>query len=145
MGRRGGPRMATARAGGDPCRHDVASTPVEGIRVERLTKRFGTVEALAGATLAVDPILLLDEPARNLDPVATASFREVLLGLTAERRATVLLATHGLHEAAALATRLVALDRGRVAFRSERGVTADELERQMRATAARVPHATDAA
>jgi ABC-2 type transport system ATP-binding protein len=57
-------------------------------------------------------VLILDEPAANLDPPARRSFFDLL----AERatRATLLLSSHRLDEVAALVTRVVELDRGRV-------------------------------
>lgn len=71
--------------------------------------------SLARALIADPPVLLLDEPTRSLDPVATVRFREIV-GASVERRGTaVLFATHDLHEAAAIASRVVVLSDGRVA------------------------------
>ncbi len=57
-------------------------------------------------------LLILDEPAANLDPPARAAFFDLL----AERAAasTLLLSSHRIDEVAALVTRVVELDRGRV-------------------------------
>jgi ABC-2 type transport system ATP-binding protein len=57
-------------------------------------------------------ILVLDEPAANLDPAARAVFFELL----AERReaAAMLISSHRLDEVAALVNRVVELDHGRV-------------------------------
>jgi len=59
-------------------------------------------------------LLILDEPAANLDPGARAAF----FGLLAERAggATMLISSHRLDEVAALVERVVELDRGRVAL-----------------------------
>ena len=57
-------------------------------------------------------LLIMDEPAANLDPDA----RAVFFALLAERaaRATMLISSHRLDEVAALVSRVVELDRGKV-------------------------------
>jgi ABC-2 type transport system ATP-binding protein len=59
-------------------------------------------------------LLLLDEPAANLDPPARRAFFELL----AERqdRATMLISSHRIDEVAQLVSRVVELDQGRVAL-----------------------------
>jgi ABC-2 type transport system ATP-binding protein len=87
--------------------------------------------SLARALITDPAVLLLDEPTRNLDPVASVRFREHVLRLARERRAAVLFATHQLHEAAEVATGIVALAAGRVVFTRPGGARASELEREM--------------
>ena len=70
--------------------------------------------SLARSLLAGPPLLLLDEPTRSLDPLAAVEFREMAVRLTRERGAGILLATHDLHEAAAVSDRIVVLAAGRV-------------------------------
>jgi ABC-2 type transport system ATP-binding protein len=84
--------------------------------------------SLGRALIADPPFLLLDEPTRNLDPVGSAKFRDTVMRLADERATAVLVATHELHEAAQLATRTVALSRGRIAFTRPGGTAPDELE-----------------
>ena len=57
-------------------------------------------------------LLVMDEPAANLDPVA----RQVFFGLLAERRESVsmIISSHRLDEVAALVNRVVELDQGRI-------------------------------
>jgi ABC-2 type transport system ATP-binding protein len=56
-------------------------------------------------------LLILDEPAANLDPAA----RRVLFGLLEERKSgTMLITSHRLDEVAALVTRVIEMDGGRV-------------------------------
>ena len=69
---------------------------------------------LARALVADPPVLLLDEPTRNLDPLAATGFRELAMALASEQGTGILFATHDLHEAVAIATRVVALKGGRV-------------------------------
>lgn len=73
-------------------------------------------------------MLLLDEPTRTLDPLASMRFRERVLASVAERGTAVLMATHDLHEAAELATRVVVLRRGRLYDPALSEPTAAELE-----------------
>lgn len=57
-------------------------------------------------------LLVLDEPAANLDPQARGAFFELLA--EREPRTTMLLSSHRVDEVAALVHRVVELDRGRV-------------------------------
>jgi len=65
--------------------------------------------------LAADPkILLMDEPFGALDPLTRAEMQDMLRGLMATLRKTVLLVTHDLDEALYLADRIVLLSEGRL-------------------------------
>jgi ABC-2 type transport system ATP-binding protein len=67
------------------------------------------------AALASDPeLLILDEPAAELDPVASAALRDLLRQETRERGRAVLLSSHLLGEVEALADRVLLLREGRV-------------------------------
>jgi energy-coupling factor transport system ATP-binding protein len=71
--------------------------------------------ALAGV-LALNPqILLLDEPTAGLDPAARQALLLTLRRLNREEGITVIVATHAMEDVLALADRIVALHRGRVA------------------------------
>jgi ABC-2 type transport system ATP-binding protein len=68
---------------------------------------------LIGIALGRDTdLLVMDEPAANLDPVA----RQVFFGLLAERSTSVsmIISSHRLDEVASLVNRVVELDRGRI-------------------------------
>jgi ABC-2 type transport system ATP-binding protein len=114
-------------------------------RVERLLDEVGLLDAadrsfggyssgmklrlsLARALLPEPPVMLLDEPTRSLDPVATKHFRDLMLQISRERGTAVLLATHDLHEAAAVGSRVLILSRGRLADASEGWTDTAELE-----------------
>ena len=102
--------------------------------------------SLARALLGDPPVLLLDEPTRNLDPLAAAGFRETATRLATDRQAAILFATHDLHEAVAISARVIVLSEGRVAFEcGTQGMDAAGLEAAfMRAVSAhRVPEAID--
>ena len=65
--------------------------------------------------LAADPkILLMDEPFGALDPLTRAEMQDMLRGLMARMKKTVLLVTHDLDEALYLADRIVLLGEGRL-------------------------------
>ena len=69
------------------------------------------------ATLAQQPrVLVLDEPTSQLDPVGGDELLGLLRRLNEEWGMTVVLAEHRLERCLAAATRVVALDAGRVAF-----------------------------
>ena len=83
---------------------------------------------LARAIIKRPHVLLLDEPTRSLDAAATAHFWATIRAL-ARQSTTVFLATHNFAEAAAVASRLLLLDRGQLlADRAlEQGENAEEL------------------
>jgi sulfonate transport system ATP-binding protein len=70
--------------------------------------------SLARALVADPRLLLLDEPFGALDALTRLSMRSLLVGLWREHRFGVLLVTHDVDEAVALADRVVVLDDGRV-------------------------------
>lgn len=78
-----------------------------GAALDRQTRGLssGTINrlGLARAILHRPPVLLLDEPTRSLDPVASAEFRVVLKGLVRGQGTTVLFASHILSEVEELA------------------------------------------
>jgi len=77
--------------------------------------------------LVLDPdVLLLDEPLGALDPMIRVRLQDELGGLFRDLKKTVLLVTHDLAEAAALADDLVLLKDGRIV---QRGSWSDLVER----------------
>jgi len=87
--------------------------------------------SLARALISEPPVLLLDEPARNLDPAATADFHCTLADLVRRRKTAILMATHDLHEAAEVADRTAALVAGKIVFSKCRGASARDLEHEL--------------
>lgn len=79
--------------------------------------------SLARALISEPAALLLDEPTRSLDPVATEHFHDQLAALVQARGTAVLVATHDLHEAASIAGRALLMREGRVEVASAPGET----------------------
>jgi osmoprotectant transport system ATP-binding protein len=73
-------------------------------------QRVGVARALA----ADPPVLLMDEPFGALDPVTRRQLQREFLRIQSTLRKTVLLVTHDMAEAMALADRIGVLDRGRL-------------------------------
>jgi sulfonate transport system ATP-binding protein len=77
--------------------------------------------SLARALVAEPELLLLDEPFGALDALTRLSMRALLLDLWREHGFGVLLVTHDVDEAVALADRVLVLDDGRVTHTLEIG------------------------
>lgn len=73
-------------------------------------QRVGLARALA----AEPRVLLMDEPFGALDPLTRGEMQDMLRGLLARLRKTVLLVTHDLDEALYLGNRIVLLQEGRL-------------------------------
>jgi osmoprotectant transport system ATP-binding protein len=73
-------------------------------------QRVGVARALA----ADPPVLLMDEPFGALDPVTRRQLQDEFRGIQSRLRKTVLLVTHDMAEAMALADRIGVLDGGRL-------------------------------
>jgi ABC-2 type transport system ATP-binding protein len=72
--------------------------------------------ALARALLTSPVLLLLDEPTTGLDPRSKLEVQEFIREVRATHDATILLCTHDMAEAEALADRVGLLDRGELLF-----------------------------
>ena len=80
--------------------------------MENLSRGTQQKVALARALLTAPVLLLLDEPTTGLDPRSKLEVQEFVKEIRAEHDATILLCTHDLAEAQALADRVGILDRG---------------------------------
>lgn len=86
--------------------------------------------AMVATVLATEaPLMFLDEPTIGLDPFARRAVWDVVRALT-RKGSTVLLTTHYLDEAEALAERLYVVEEGRVLFEG----TSEEAKRQIGGT-----------
>ena len=94
--------------------------------MENLSRGMQQKVALARALLTSPVLLLLDEPTTGLDPRSKKEVQEFIREVRASHDATILLCTHDLDEAEALAERVGILDRGRLLALEP----ADELKRR---------------
>ena len=83
-----------------------------GEPMENLSRGMQQKVALARALLTSPVLLLLDEPTTGLDPRSKLEVQEFIREMRAEHDSTILLCTHDLDEAEALAERVGILDRG---------------------------------
>jgi ABC-2 type transport system ATP-binding protein len=84
--------------------------------MENLSRGMQQKVALARALLTSPVLLLLDEPTTGLDPRSKLEVQEFIRQVRAEHDATILLCTHDMAEAEALADRVGLLDRGELLF-----------------------------
>src|SRR5438552_3175631 len=82
--------------------------------MENLSRGMQQKVALGRALLTSPVLLLLDEPTTGLDPRSKLEVQEFIREVWRSHDATILLCTHDLAEAEALADRVGILDRGRL-------------------------------
>jgi len=82
--------------------------------MEALSRGMQQKVALARALLTSPVVLLLDEPTTGLDPRSKREVQEFVREIQETHDSTILLCTHDLTEAEALASRIGILDRGRL-------------------------------
>jgi ABC-2 type transport system ATP-binding protein len=80
--------------------------------MEDLSRGMQQKIALARALLTAPMLLLLDEPTTGLDPRSKLEVQEFIRRMRREHDSTILLCTHDMAEAEALADRIGILDRG---------------------------------
>jgi ABC-2 type transport system ATP-binding protein len=97
-----------------------------GESMENLSRGMQQKVALARALLTSPVVLLLDEPTTGLDPRSKLEVQEFIREIRSSHDSTILLCTHDLAEAEALAERVGILDRGRLLVLEP----ADELKRR---------------
>jgi ABC-2 type transport system ATP-binding protein len=87
-----------------------------GESMENLSRGMQQKVALARALLTSPVLLLLDEPTTGLDPRSKLEVQEFIREVRVTHDATILLCTHDMAEAEALADRIGLLDRGDLLF-----------------------------
>src|SRR5262245_33112089 len=84
--------------------------------MENLSRGMQQKVALARALLTSPVLLLLDEPTTGLDPRSKLEVQDFIRDVRSAHDATILLCTHDMAEAEALADRVGLLDRGELLF-----------------------------
>src|SRR5580765_152381 len=87
-----------------------------GEAMEHLSRGMQQKVSLARALLTSPVLLLLDEPTTGLDPRSKLEVQNFIREMRALHDATILLCTHDMAEAEALADRIGLLDRGELLF-----------------------------
>jgi ABC-2 type transport system ATP-binding protein len=87
-----------------------------GESMENLSRGMQQKVALARALLTSPVLLLLDEPTTGLDPRSKLEVQKFIKDVRRTHDATILLCTHDMNEAEALADRVGLLDRGELLF-----------------------------
>jgi len=95
---------------------------IELLAIEGLDRRFQEYStgmkqrlAIVRALLNNPQLIFMDEPTKNLDPLAARDLRDFIKDeLVGAKRKTVLFCTHNLTEAQALGARIAIMDKGRI-------------------------------
>jgi ABC-2 type transport system ATP-binding protein len=87
-----------------------------GEAMEHLSRGMQQKVALARALLTSPVLLLLDEPTTGLDPRSKLEVQEFVRALREQHDSTIVLCTHDMAEAEALADRVGILDKGELLF-----------------------------
>src|SRR5438132_6292980 len=87
-----------------------------GEAMEHLSRGMQQKVALARALLTSPVLLLLDEPTTGLDPRSKQEVQQFIREIRTRHDSTILLCTHDMNEAEALADRVGILDRGELLF-----------------------------
>jgi ABC-2 type transport system ATP-binding protein len=83
------------------------------LRLGEFSKGMRQKLALVRALLHSPPVLLLDEPTSAMDPASARQVRDQIIALRSSRRA-IIVCTHNLAEAEALASRIAIISKGRI-------------------------------
>ncbi len=86
----------------------------------------GARVALARAVACNSPIIILDEPAANLDPPNTRMMEEILAQVQQEKNLTIIIVTHDMFQARRLAHYTLYMENG---FLVEAGLTKEIFEK----------------
>jgi ABC-2 type transport system ATP-binding protein len=110
------PEETRIRAGELMRRFDLADG--EDLRLGQYSKGMRQKLALVRALLHEPRVLLLDEPTSAMDPSSAHLVRESIRKMRGEQR-TIIVCTHNLHEAEALADKIAIIRRGEIVVQDE--------------------------
>ncbi len=112
-GRYFGMRPAAARAAADRLLDQMGLADAASRRVDELSGGMAQRLMIARAIMHHPEVLFLDEPTTGLDPQSRLAVHDIIAGLQAAGQ-TILLITHDMTEADALADRVAIIDHGRL-------------------------------
>ena len=114
QGRFYGMSKADAAASGERL---LATLDLDGLRMRKVSSLSGGQKRrldIALGLIHAPALLFLDEPSTGMDPQNRANLWEHIMRLRAEHGTTIVLTTHYLEEADAMAERVVIIDHGRI-------------------------------
>ncbi len=82
--------------------------------MERLSGGQSKLLGIAAALIGERPVLILDEPTNELDPMNRVKVWELLARLCREKHTTIILVTHNVLEAEQVVDRVIIVDRGKI-------------------------------
>jgi ABC-2 type transport system ATP-binding protein len=112
-GRYFGMRPAAARTAAGRLLEQVSLADAAGRRVDELSGGMAQRLMIARAIMHQPEVLFLDEPTTGLDPQSRLAVHDIITGLQAAGQ-TIMLITHDMTEADALAGRVAIIDHGRL-------------------------------
>jgi ABC-2 type transport system ATP-binding protein len=112
-GRYFGMRPAAARSAADHLLEQVSLADAAGRRVDELSGGMAQRLMIARAIMHQPEVLFLDEPTTGLDPQSRLAVHDIITGLQGAGQ-TIMLITHDMTEADALADRVAIIDHGRL-------------------------------
>ena len=112
-GRYFGMRPAAARSAAGRLLEQVSLADAAGRRVDELSGGMAQRLMIARAIMHQPEVLFLDEPTTGLDPQSRLAVHDIITGLQAAGQ-TIMLITHDMTEADALADRVAIIDHGRL-------------------------------
>lgn len=95
----------------------IKKTGVEDVlqsRIEELSRGYKQRVGLTSSLLGDSKILILDEPTSGLDPIEQDKIRQLIKDL--RHKKTIILSTHILSEVEDVATRLIIINKGKIAY-----------------------------
>ncbi len=110
-------RKAPKKARDEEIRNVLKLVKLEGFEKRHARKLSGGEQqrvAIARALVLKTALLLLDEPAANLDPKNAAMLEDIIAAVNSETKTTIVMATHNMFQAKTLPSRIALMNDGRI-------------------------------
>jgi ABC-type multidrug transport system ATPase subunit len=94
--------------------HDLGLNGIRSRLMERISGGQSRLLGIAAALIGLRPVLILDEPTNELDPMNRVKIWDLLAGLCRKKRVTIILVTHNVLEAEQVVDRVMIIDKGKI-------------------------------
>jgi ABC-type multidrug transport system ATPase subunit len=94
--------------------HDLGLNDIRSRLMERISGGQSRLLGIAAALIGLRPVLILDEPTNELDPMNRVKIWDLLAGLCRKKRVTIILVTHNVLEAEQVVDRVMIIDKGKI-------------------------------